>query len=92
MLIENNQKPNPAESEYCANTVHYSEKGILKVATLVAMSFSSILPIAAISALYCVDSMPIRVVMVAIFTVCFTVCLGLLTDAKSVDVFAVTTA
>ncbi|MCJ1435314.1 hypothetical protein MMC27_004686 [Xylographa pallens] len=86
------KKPNPAESEYCANTVHYSQKGILKVATLVAMSFSSILPVAAISALYCVESMPIRIVMVAAFTVCFTICLGLLTDAKSVDIFAATTA
>ncbi|MCJ1284632.1 hypothetical protein MMC26_003967 [Xylographa opegraphella] len=86
------KKPNPAEAEYCANTVHYSEKGILKVATLVAMSFSSILPIAAISALYCVDSMPIRIVMTAAFTVCFTICLGLLSEAKSVDIFAATTA
>lgn len=69
-----------------ANTVHYSQEGLLRLAFLVAMSLASLLPVAAICALYSVFSMRIRLGMVAAFTVVFTVCLGLFTKAKSIDI------
>ncbi|MCJ1246684.1 hypothetical protein MMC30_003893 [Trapelia coarctata] len=82
----------PGCAEYSDNTVYYSQEGILRVASLVTMCVSSLLPIAAISALYSVRSMVIRLAMVAVFTVIFTLCLGILTKARSVDIFTATTA
>lgn len=72
--------------------MYYSQQGILRIASLAVLSLSSLLPIAAIIALYTVTSMPIRLAMVAVFTVCFTLCLGIFTNARSVDIFAATTA
>ncbi|MCJ1382471.1 hypothetical protein MMC17_005584 [Xylographa soralifera] len=80
------------DPELGSNTIIYSLEGRMRVVAIVEMSVASILPIAAISALYYVTSMPVRIVMVAAFTVCFTFCLGLLTDAKSIDMFAAATA
>jgi len=75
-----------------ANTVCSSQEGLLRIAFLVAMSVSSLLPVAAICALYSVSSVRVRLDMVAAFTIVFTVCLGLFTKARAVDIFAATTA
>ncbi|MCJ1398042.1 hypothetical protein MMC11_001239 [Xylographa trunciseda] len=82
----------PESAVYSANTVHYSQEGLSRIVSLVAMSFSSLLPIAAVTALYCVNSMSARLGMMAGFTVLFTLCFGILTNARSTDVFTATTA
>lgn len=56
------------------------------------MSVASTLPIAAMSVLYIVDSMPVRLAIIASFTVLFTLALGILTKARLVDIFVATTA
>ena len=56
------------------------------------MSIASLLPIAAITILYLVASMPARLIIIAIFTVLFTIALGILTKARSIDIFLATTA
>lgn len=50
------------------------------------------MPIAAITILYIVTSMPTRLGLVAIFTVIFTILCGTLTSAKAIEIFAATTA
>ncbi|MCJ1390413.1 hypothetical protein MMC18_003272 [Xylographa bjoerkii] len=82
----------PDSTVYWANTVYYSQEGLFQIVSLVVMSFSSLLPIAAITALYCVNSMSVRLGMMAGFTVFFTLSLGILTNASSVDIFTATTA
>jgi hypothetical protein len=82
----------PKDNEYSGNTVHYSDERLLKVAALVAMSFASLMPIAAITVLYVITSMPIRLGLVAVFTVVFTILCGFLTNAKPIEIFAATTA
>ncbi|MCJ1243035.1 hypothetical protein MMC30_000231 [Trapelia coarctata] len=82
----------PGDVNYMANTVYYSQQGLLLIASLVAMSLSSLLPVAAICTLYSVSSIRVRLGMVAAFTVVFTVCLGLFTKARAIDIFAATTA
>ena len=55
------------------------------------MSFASLMPIAAINVLYVVASMPIRLGLVAVFTVVFTFLCGFLMSAKATEIFAATT-
>jgi len=89
-LLKANKKPDG--TEYSGNTVQYSEEGLLRVAALVAMSFASLMPIAAITVLYYVTGMPARLGLVATFTVAFTFLCGTLTNARAIDIFAATTA
>ena len=56
------------------------------------MAFSSILPVAAIFALYYVYSMPRRLALVAAFTAAFSIILGLVTNGPMVDVFSASAA
>lgn len=49
---------------------------------------ASLLPIGAISVLYTVTSMPARLGLTGAFTACFALCLGLITNAGLVDIFA----
>ena len=65
---------------------------MLRVAALVAISFGSLMPIAAIIILYNVSSMPIRLGLVAVFTVSFTFLCGCFTNAKTIEIFAATSA
>lgn len=82
----------PYATDSFANTVHYSQEGLQRVAGLIAMSIASILPIAAITVLYAVDSMPVRLAIIATFTVLFIIALGTLTKARFIDIFVATTA
>ena len=56
------------------------------------MSFASLMPIAAITVLYAVASMLVRLGLIAVFTVIFTLLCGVLTSAKTIEIFAATTA
>ena len=87
---QNQQKP--GTPEYLANTVHYSQEGLLRVVTILSMCLSSLLPVAAITVLYFINSMLRRLAFIAGFTVIFTFCLGFLTNARPIEVFAATTA
>lgn len=50
------------------------------------------MPIAAITVLYIVTSKPIRLGLVAIYTVVFTFLYWFLAGAKAIEIFAATTA
>lgn len=56
------------------------------------MSIASLLPIVAITILYLVASMPTRLIIIATFTVLFTIALGIFTKARFIDIFLATTA
>ena len=71
-MTKTDQKPQ--STDFSGNTVHYSADGLQKVVALIALSLASLLPIAAISVLYSVSTMPIRLGLIAIFTVVFTIC------------------
>jgi len=70
----------------------YSDGRIQSALDVFGTVASSLFPIASIVALYFVNSMLVRLGIVAAFTTVFSVCLALMTKARRVDVFAATTA
>lgn len=72
--------------------MEYTQAGLQRVAGLITMSIASTLPVAAISVLYVVVSMPARLAIIAAFTILFTLALGIFTKARPVDIFVATTA
>ena len=70
----------------------YEEKVVLRAADIIGTLISSLLPIVAVVVLYCVKDMLVRLGMVALFTVLFSLALVLVTKAKRVEVFAATAA
>jgi hypothetical protein len=56
------------------------------------MSLASLLPVASIVVLYCVESMWRRLLIVAGFTGAFSLALGLVTNGQLVDIFAASAA
>ena len=71
---------------------HYSQRKVLRVARVVAMMTSSLLPIGAIFALNYVHPLWRRLALVAGFSAAFSLALGLLTRADIAPVFAASAA
>jgi hypothetical protein len=84
------QKAKPAES--MDNTVYYSQKTITLLASVIVLSLSSILPLLSILVLNKIHDPSTRLWVTAGFTVLFSLCLGLVTSARRVEIFAAAAA
>lgn len=69
-----------------------TEKTILRITSVIALSLSSILPLCSILILNTVHRVPVRLGIIAIFTIVFSGCLGLVTGARRVEIFAASAA
>lgn len=72
--------------------VRYNDSKVLRIANILSTLISSALPVASIIALNYINRMIIRLVVVVLFTMTFSLVLSLMTNARRVEVFAATTA
>ena len=72
--------------------VRYSNSKLLRLANLLGTFLSSGLPIASIVALNYIHRTILRLLVVAIFTMTFSLVLSLVTSARRVEIFAATAA
>lgn len=70
----------------------YEEKVVIRIADMIGTLIGSMLPVLAIVVLYLVRGMRVRLGMVALFTMLFSVALVCITRAKRVEIFAATAA
>jgi hypothetical protein len=72
--------------------IGYEDTKVLRVTYWITSIMASLIPIASIVVLYLVHSMPARLGIIGAFNVLISVCLSGFTNAKRVEVFAVTAA
>jgi hypothetical protein len=72
--------------------VGYDDSTIHRITYWITNILASLMPIASIVILYCVQSMPARLAIIAVFNVLVSICLMGLANAKRAEVFAVTAA
>ncbi|KAI1411910.1 hypothetical protein F5Y13DRAFT_180515 [Hypoxylon sp. FL1857] len=76
-----------------ATTLHqYSDEKIRAVVHTLGSLMSTVVPILSIVVLYFAESMPLRLGLVCIFSIIFSVAMSLITNAKRVEVFAAAAA
>ncbi|CZR68131.1 uncharacterized protein PAC_18030 [Phialocephala subalpina] len=80
--------PSDTENEF----YFYDEKTVLRLADIIGTIISALLPVVSVVVLYCVKNMRVRLGLVAVFTVLFSLVLSLIAPAKRVEVFAATAA
>jgi hypothetical protein len=78
------------EREYIGNSVVYQDDRVFKVLKALATVTASLLPIVGIVVLYQIQSMSIRLAVIAAFTAGFSLCLNLITTATVKDIFQAT--
>lgn len=81
------RKPSPK-----SETVSYSEKALLRLTSWVTTIVASVLPVMSILVLARVQSMQMRLAMVAMFNVLVSICLLVFSDAKRSEIFATAAA
>ncbi len=69
-----------------------TQKAILRMTSVITLGLSSILPLCSILVLNTVQRVSVRLGIIAVFTVIFTLCLGLVTGARRVEVFSAAAA
>lgn len=69
-----------------------TQDAILRITSVIALALSSILPLCSILILNTVHRVPVRLGIVAAFTVLFSLSLGLVTGARRVEIFAAAAA
>lgn len=72
--------------------VSFEDTALLRITYSITSVLASLLPIASIAVLYVVQSMKVRLVLIAVFNVVVTVCLTAFTTATRTEVFAVAAA
>ena len=72
--------------------VGYKDSKVLRVTFWITTVLASLLPIASIAVLYCVQSILARLTVIAIFNLLVSLCLTAFTTAKRTDIFSVTAA
>lgn len=70
--------------------MHYSDNTLSRLGTLLGTMCASTLPVLAIVALYCIQSMGARLAAIAVFTSMFSALLGLFSNSRSIEIFAAT--
>lgn len=73
-------------------TVGYEDSTIYRITYWITSILASLIPIASIVVLYCVNSMPARLGIIAGFNVLVSICLMGFANAKRAEVFAITAA
>jgi FtsH-binding integral membrane protein len=74
------------------NEVSYNDSLILKAASMSATMLAALLIVAPVVVLDEINSMRVRLGLMSVFTVVFSLCVARLTGAKRTDVFAATAA
>ncbi|ERF75969.1 hypothetical protein EPUS_01335 [Endocarpon pusillum Z07020] len=69
-----------------------TQDAILRITSVIALALSSILPLCSILILNTVHKVSVRLGIVAVFTVLFSLSLGLVTGARRVEIFAAAAA
>ncbi|GME46450.1 uncharacterized protein LTHEOB_5762 [Neofusicoccum parvum] len=82
-----NRKPSPDHG-----FVGYEDTSLLRITYNITSVLASLLPIASIVILYCVQPMKIRLAIIAGFNIVLSLCLIAFTTARRADVFAVAAA
>lgn len=72
--------------------IGYEDATVLKITSWMTSILASLMPVASISILYSVHSMPARLAVIGTFNLLISVCLSGFTNAKRSEVFAVTAA
>jgi hypothetical protein len=97
--LTSKNRPNPEPEsrrldDIAANTdtTHYSQTTLLRIVRVIAMAMSSLLPILAITVLYFIRSMKLRLAVVAAFTFGFSIVVGVLTHGDLINVFVASAA
>jgi hypothetical protein len=85
------ESQNPEHSS-STNLIHYSDNHITWAVEFCGTLLASLAPMISIVTLYLIQEMPVRLVMVSIFTVALAAIVKLATRAKRVEVFAITAA
>jgi hypothetical protein len=69
-----------------------TQAAILRITSVIALGLSSLLPLASILVLNTVQKVPVRLGIIAAFTVVFSLTLGLVTGARRVEIFSAAAA
>jgi hypothetical protein len=69
-----------------------TQKSILRISYAIALALPSILPLCSILLLNTVRRVQVRLGMIAVFTVVFSLSLGLVTGARRVEIFSAAVA
>jgi hypothetical protein len=75
-----------------SNIFLYRDSYFHRIASIVGTLISSLIPIGSIVVLYFITDMPMRLVIVGIFTAIFSIALSLMTSGTRVEIFAATAA
>jgi len=89
------QKPVPADPEKAiseCNLFRYTDSHVLGVIDLLGTILASMTPLVSIIVLYFAQNLGVRLIVVCIFTLLFSLSLALVTKARRIEVFACTAA
>lgn len=89
---EQHQKPYARDKEGIISVFHYSYRQLLRLANVLATIIATVLPITAAVVLYHIGRMDVRLGVVAVFTMAFSVIMATVTDARRVQIFVSTVA
>jgi hypothetical protein len=84
----NSQKPFDVES----GLYHYRKGNVRALSHLVGILLASLIPAASIFTLYFVKHMTDRLGVIVAYSALFSICLGVFTTARRVEIFAATAA
>ncbi|KAL4941869.1 hypothetical protein BDV06DRAFT_222700 [Aspergillus oleicola] len=82
---------NPANLEN-GGTVYYDDESIIRATRIISTITSSVIPASSMLALYLIDNMVKRLIIIIIYNMGFSIILGFLAKARRVEVFAASTA
>ena len=88
MSTHNEQRPFDAEKGF----YHYKKSNLRFCSHLIGVLLASCVPAAAIYTLYFVQSMIDRLGVIVAYSAIFSICLGLFTTARRVEIFGATAA
>lgn len=80
------------KAEIYGNTVHYSQDGLVHLGNVLGTVFASLLLIGSIVVLYYVTRMEMRLLIIAIFSVTFSLGLCIFTNGRMVEIFSASAA
>jgi len=90
--IVGKEVPYDPERPHMANMIRVSDAKILRVTKLLIIVLASLLPIGSIVILYFMDTAPKRLGAIGGLTALFSFSLGLVTNARMIDIFSATAA
>ncbi|KAK4211761.1 hypothetical protein QBC37DRAFT_466946 [Rhypophila decipiens] len=86
------QSDNDHTAEIYRNTVHYSQTSLTQLSKILGTVFASFLLVGSIIVLYYIQRMEMRLLVIAIFSVVFSLGLCLFTNGRVVEIFSASAA